>query len=224
MYIIKNWGFDPTGIFTIYNGISDHALDFYDYQQVSMPRKGKYFLTIPAAQSQPLFRIEPADVSLGAFLQSEKAETADGRYLAFHETLGGVVLQYPRYTTDVVLVSYRYAQLAARTYRVDPFYIDRLVTPVPLYDMPTHENTTPRKIGAAFLRKFTAPLPPSMYTQYIHNHNDGSVSLYALSACLAQYSRPEIQSTLSVQDRWTLQSLQQYYTAMRNQRLSNTTH
>lgn len=221
-YKIKDFGFDPSGIFTIWNGISDHPLDIYDSRFVSTPRYGKHYLTIPEGQATPLFRLEPASSSLGVTLGNERIESPDSGILGYTKTASGATFQYPHYLADAIIVSRYYAQMAYEMEGwgwMDPFYVDRLVVVEPLYSSHASGNGKPRRIGAACLRKYRAPLQPETYMNFIccnrSSYYPPEPSLLGIAECLKRCERTRV---VSLTD--TVSKLSGYFEAMKEQRLS----
>lgn len=221
-YTLKDFGFDPSGIFTIWNGISDHPLDIYDSRFVSTMRYGKHYLTIPANKAVPLFHLEPASSSLGVVLGNERIESPDSGILGYTKTVAGVTFQYPCYLADAIVVSRHYAQMAYESEiwgRMNPFYVDRLVVVEPLYSISPDGNGKPRRIGAACLRKYRPPLSPEAYMEFIRQSLSSfcppEPSLLGIAECLKRCERTRI---VSLTD--TVAHLSDYFEAMKEKRLS----
>lgn len=184
----------PAG-YTILNGISNHDIRIFGINQVHRTRNGKYILN--STDSMPQYVIPPANGSLGAFISSsEAAFPLDSDLIAAPEPFEGANIQFPSIACDEIVVSRRYAELAARTFNIPPDFLDRLVVPVPVYSA---ENSDEKIPGCAFLRKYLPPLDPPSYTRLIAQSQTGTTcfpSRMGMRACLLLWRNPAMQCFL----------------------------
>lgn len=169
----------------IYNGVN-HNINLYENQaNFTVNRKGQYFLTSPNAKPDRIIR-QMKPMSVKTDLIPTNPMTSPGLFLP--EAVGAQIETLPNYNDfDIVVVSTIYAGMARQLIVNNPDYLDRLYTPVPVFDDdPQVYRNSARMTGSIGFRKVWCPMAPQWYVVEFRNGRLPSVA--SARVCLDIYS------------------------------------
>lgn len=168
----------------IYNGVN-HDINLYENPaNFTVNRKGQYFLTNPNAKPDRIIR-QMKPMSVKTDLIPTNSMTNPGLFLP--EAVGAQIETLPNYFDyDIIVVSTIYAGMARQLTGNNPDYLDRLYTPVPVFDDdPQVYQNNARMAGSIGFRKVWYPLAPY---QYVHEFRAGRLpSVASVRVCLDIY-------------------------------------
>lgn len=148
----------------IYNGVN-HGINLYENPtNFTVNRKGQHFLTNPEAKPDRIIR-QMKPLSVKTDLIPMNSITNPGLFLP--EPVGAQIETLPNYCDyDIVVVSTIYAGMARQLTGNNPDYLDRLYTPVPVFDdNPQVYRNSARMAGSIGFRKVWYPMTPQWYVQ-----------------------------------------------------------
>ena len=150
-----------------YNGVN-HDITIYDPHNFVVNRKGQHYLTNENAK--PMIVIpQSSPLSVREFT---KPEAVFGLTNICEEDGTGNIDFLPGYDNyEKIIVSRIYAESAKKYFADNPAYLDRLVTPVPLYNKNPEMCNDAEKIGCAFLIR---AVPILEQWEYIQEFKTGS--------------------------------------------------
>lgn len=152
----------------VFNGCN-HPINFYS-KNYAQNRKNEFFLTSENALPDKIYS---QGNPLSAYSCLERANPCCDINLFFPEMLKAKLDIVPNYYEyDVILVSSRYAALAKQVFLNNPDYLDRLYSPITLYDKNPEESNQKslekaQKIGCIGFRKVWSAKTPQNYMNEI---------------------------------------------------------
>lgn len=169
----------------IYNGVNHDIKLFEDPTKFTVNRKGQYFLNDPDAQPDKIIRqMKPLSVRSNPVPSGFSGIPA----LFLPEAVGAQIETLPNFSDfDIIVVSTIYAGMARQLIVNNPEYLDRLYTPVPVYDDDPHSfRNSARMAGSIGFKKVWYPRTPQ---EYVMEFRAGRLpSLASVSICLDIYN------------------------------------
>lgn len=168
----------------IYNGINHDIRLFENHVNFTTNRKGQHFLINPDSKPDKIIRqMKPLSVKTDLILTN----TMTNPRLFLPEAVGSQIETLPNYYDyDIIVVSTIYAGMARQLTGNNPDYLDRLYTPVPVYDDdPQVYRNSVRMAGSIGFRKVWYPMTPQ---QYVFEYRSGRLpSVSSVRMCLDIY-------------------------------------
>ena len=169
----------------IYNGVNHDIKLFENPTKFTVNRKGQYFLNDPDAQPDKIIRqMKPLSVRSNPVQASFSAASL----LFLPEAVGAQIETLPNFSDfDIIVVSTIYAGMARQLILNNPEYLDRLYTPVAVYDDdPQSFRNSVRMAGSIGFKKVWYPRTPQ---EYVMEFRAGRLpSLASVSICLDIYN------------------------------------
>lgn len=168
----------------IFNGVNHNVNLYENPENFTRNRKNQYFLTTPIARPDRVIR-QMQPLSVKTDLIPTQVTTTPGLFLP--EAVGAQIESIPDYSNyDVIVVSNIYANIARQLAGTNPEYLDRLYTPVPLYENDPQFCHDTRMVGSVGFRKVWYPMHPQ---GYVLEYRAGRLpSLASAQICLDIYA------------------------------------
>ena len=165
-----------------YNGVNHDLLLYQNPEDFAVNRKSQYFLVNQEAKPNEVIRQRRPLSAKSQLISLSSMEKS----LFLPEAVGAQIEFVPDpYEYDIIIVSNLYANIARQMQGINPDYVDRLYSPVPLYSENPQDVHYSSKIGCVGFRKVWDPRTPQEYICDLKSGRLPSVS--SMKLCVAMY-------------------------------------